>query len=176
MAVLMIVGLARSGKDTVADYLAEKYKFYKLTFSSVLAEALEQKGVPATKQNMIELGDELRKEFGMDALAKLLAKKVLRDDRLALVGPRSIDEAQFFRKKYPEMKIVKVTAADESRYTRRSRADPEDKKGFFGRDEADLRTKGMQKVLDAAEFELKNNEDREKLYSQIDALVRKIGL
>ena len=29
MAVLVIVGLARSGKDTVADYLAEKYKYYR---------------------------------------------------------------------------------------------------------------------------------------------------
>ncbi len=175
MAVIMIVGLARSGKDTVADYLAEKYKFYKLTFSSVLSELLEERGISATKQGMIELGDELRKEFGMDAVARLLDKKILRSDRLVLVGPRSLEELEFFRKKYPGLKIVKVAALDESRYARRSRIDPDARKEFFGRDEADMKAKGMQKVLDAAEFELKNDENRERLYKQADELMAKIG-
>ncbi len=175
MAVLVIVGLARSGKDTVADYLAEKYKYYKLTFSSMLSELLESREIPATKQSMIELGDELRKEFGMDAIAKLLEKKILRDDKLVLVGPRSIEEIDYFRKKYPALKVIKVNAVEQNRYTRRSRIDPEEKNEFLGRDEADLKNKGMQKVLDAAQFELTNDDNREKLYAQIDALVKKIG-
>ena len=175
MAVLVIVGLARSGKDTVADYLAEKYKYYKLTFSSMLSELLENKGIPATKQSMIELGDELRKEFGMDAIAKLLEKKILRDDKLVLVGPRSIEEIDYFRKKYPGLKVIRVNAVEQNRYTRRSRIDPNEKGDFLGRDEADLKTKGMQKVLDAAQYEITNDDNREKLYVQIDELVKKIG-
>lgn len=176
MTVLVLTGLARAGKDTIADYLAQKHGFARLTFSSVLEELLRKKGIPPTKQSMIELGDSLRKELGMDAVAKLLDKKITRDDRLVLAGPRSIEEVQYFRKKYPELKLVKVTAEPENRVNRRSRIDPKEKEAFFERDDADLRNKGLQKVLDAAEFELKNDDNRQELYKRIDELVKQIGI
>ncbi len=175
MAVLIIVGLARSGKDTVADYIAKNYMYTKYTFSTVLSEMIQGRGEEATKEKMIRLGDLLRSQMGMDAIAKMLGEKITQSDNILLVGPRSIEEIEFFRKKYPNPRVVKVTAVEKNRFSRRSRIDPEDRERFFGRDEADLRAKGMQKVLDAAEFGLRNDENKQGLYRQADELMKKIG-
>lgn len=173
MAVIIIVGLARAGKDTAADYIAKKYGYAKYTFSSVLREMIEKRGEKPTKQKMIKLGDMLREKMGMDAIAQSLDKKIAETDNLLLVGPRSAEEIGYFRKKFPNLKVVKVSAAREQRFGRRSRLDANTKKDFFERDERDLETKGFGRALDATELELKNYSSKKKLHEQIDALMKK---
>ncbi|MCR4368930.1 MAG: AAA family ATPase [archaeon] len=172
MAVLILVGLARSGKDTAADYIAEKYGYSKYTFSSVLRETLEEKGINPTKERMLELGDMLRGLMGMDAIAKLLDKKINKKDNLVLVGPRSIEEVQYFRKKYPELKVIRVVAGKAQRFARRSERDPKEEEGFFSRDERDVKTKGMQKVLDEAQLQINNFGSIEELYRETDSVMK----
>ncbi|HIH09142.1 MAG TPA: AAA family ATPase [Candidatus Diapherotrites archaeon] len=175
MAVIVIVGLARSGKDSAADYIAEKYGYSKYTFSSVLSEMLEEKGELPEKEKMIALGDKLRAETGMDALAKLLEGKIGQKDNVILVGPRSIEEIEYFKNRFPKLSIIKITADASKRFNRKSRMDPQGKKEFFGRDSRDVESKGMQKVLDAAQSELKNNGTRKSLHAQVDNLMKRIN-
>src|SRR3989344_921020 len=162
MAAIIIVGLARAGKDTAADYISEKYGYSKYTFSSVLGEMIGKRGEEATKGKMIKLGDMVRKKMGMDAVAKMLDKKVLEKDNVLLVGPRSPEEIEYFRKKFPNLLVVRIVAKDEERYERKSELDPKGKREFFGRDEQDLVSKGFQKALDGAKFEIKNTSTQEK--------------
>ncbi len=174
MAVIIIVGLARSGKDTAADYIAKKYGFSKYTFSSVLSEMIEKRGERATKEKMIKLGDTLREKMGMDALAKMLDKKILQKDNLLLVGPRSPEEIGYFKMKFPQLKIIRVSATENERFERKSGIDPKTKKEFLQRDKRDLISKGFQKALDAAELEIKNDSTLPKLYSQIESMMKKL--
>lgn len=44
--IIGITGVAGSGKDTVADYLASKYGFIKVSFASILKEMLAIAGLP----------------------------------------------------------------------------------------------------------------------------------
>src|SRR3989344_6522965 len=157
MVELIIAGLARSGKDTVGDYLAEEYGFEKHTFSEVLRELLISEGIQPTKERMIELGDELRKEMGMDAVAKLLAPKIKRKRGIALVGPRSIEEVDFFREKFPNIIVVKVVSSERQRVERNNEESMGEADKFFGRDEQDMKMKGFEKVLAAAQYELENS-------------------
>ncbi len=175
MAVIIVIGLARAGKDTAADYISEKYGYAKYTFSSVLREMIEKRSEKATKEKMLRLGDMIRKQIGMDAVAKLLDKKISEKDNIVLAGPRSIEEINYFRKKFPLLKLVKVSAGKESRFGRKSRIDPQDAGGFYARDERDVETKGFGKVLDAAEIEIQNTGKKGKLFEQIDAMMGKIG-
>lgn len=174
MAILVIVGLARTGKDTVADYIEKKYGYRKYTFSKVLEEALKIKGINPDKEKMLELGDALREEMGMDVVAKMLSEKVREKNNITLVGPRSMEEIEYFRKQFPKLRIIKVTAEKEKRFERKSEQDEKDEKKFFERDSNDMLTKGFGKVIDAAEKEIKNSSSEEDLYKQIDQLMRDI--
>ncbi|MFH1391047.1 MAG: AAA family ATPase [Candidatus Diapherotrites archaeon] len=168
MPVIILVGLARSGKDTAADYLVEKHGFSKYTFSDILRETLEEKQLEPTKKRMNELGDMLRNEMGMDAIARMLDKKINKKDKLVLVGPRSIEEIDFFKQKFPELKVIKVTTGKDERFERRSGEDPQTEEEFYKRDENDKRNKGFQKVLDSADFQINNFSEIENLYSEIE--------
>ena len=168
MPVIILVGLARSGKDTAADYLVEKHGFSKYTFSDVLKELLEKKGLDSTKKRMNELGDMLRNEMGMDAIAKMLDKKINKKDKLVLVGPRSIEEIDFFRQKFPELKVIKITTGKDKRFGRRSEEDSQTEEEFHKRDEDDKHNKGFRKVLDSADFQVNNFLEIEKFYSEIE--------
>ncbi|VVC00337.1 AAA domain protein [uncultured archaeon] len=169
MQAIMVCGLARSGKDTAADYIAGKYGYTKYTFSDVLREMLEEKGAEPTKQNMLGLGNKLRSEKGMDAVAKLLDRKIRDTGKVLLVGPRSMEEIEYFRHRFPEMALIKVSAKAEKRFGRRTKADADNRKKFFERDSADAAEKGLGKVIDAAEMEIKND-------STVKALCKKIDL
>jgi len=166
MAVVVIVGLARSGKDTVADYIAQKYGYAKYTFSDVLKEMLEEKGIPPKKKKMIELGDMLRGQSGMDIVARLLDKKIREEDNLLLVGPRSIEEIEYFRMKFPDLKVVKVVARTNQRFQRKSELDPNEKGEFYDRDAIDLENKGFSKVIEAADYQINNFSTTDDLYKE----------
>ncbi|MAG18082.1 MAG: hypothetical protein CL944_01250 [Candidatus Diapherotrites archaeon] len=168
MSIIILVGLARSGKDTAADYLVEKHGFTKYTFSDVLKEILEEKGVDPTKKRMNELGDMLRDEMGMDAIAKMLDKKINKKDKLILVGPRSIEEIDFFKQKFPELKVIKITTGKDERFGRRSEEDPQREEEFYKRDEDDKHNKGFQKVLDSANLQVNNFSKIENFYLEIE--------
>ena len=175
MVELIIAGLARSGKDTVGDYLAEEYGFEKHTFSEVLREILVTQGVKPSKELMIELGDELRKEMGMDAVARLLAPKIRRKRGVVLVGPRSIEEIDFFREKFPNIIVVKVVSGEQQRLERNNEEGSGERDKFFGRDEQDMKRKGFEKVLEAAQYELENSSAKEGLFKEVDFLMEKLG-
>jgi len=174
MAVIILIGLARSGKDTAADYIVQKYGFSKYTFSDILKELLEEKGMDPTKKRMNELGDIMRDEMGMDAIAKLLDKKITKKDKLLLVGPRSIEEIDYFKQKFPNLKIVKIVAGKKQRFERKSEEDPAVEKEFFERDKSDLTNKGFQKVLDAAKMQINNFSTLEEFYKEIDIIMNMV--
>lgn len=175
MAVIVIVGLARAGKDTVADYIAEKYGYAKYTFSSVLSEMLAKRGEEATKENMVKLGDLLRESMGMDALARMLDGKIPEKDNVLLVGPRSVEEIEYFRKKFQKLRVVRVSAKEEKRFGRKSFEDPKTKKKFLQRDEKDIVSKGFRRALDAAEIEIRNDSTLENLHWQADSMMKEIA-
>ena len=170
MGIIILVGLARSGKDRVAEYIVENTGYTKYTFSDVLKEMLEEKGMKATKQNMIELGDMLRSQMGMDAVARILNKKINKTDNLVLVGPRSVEEIDFFKQKFPELKIIRVVAREEDRFTRRTEGN-QTKEQFLERDKKDIEKKGMQKVLDLAELQINNFGTLEELKKETESIL-----
>jgi len=90
-----LTGTNSAGKGEVAAYLKSRgYAFHSL--SDVLREELAARGLEASRDNLISVGNELRAAFGAD----ILARRIM--DRLA-AGPAVIDsirntrEVEFFR-------------------------------------------------------------------------------
>ena len=81
-ALVGLTGTNGAGKGEVAAYLGKKGYGY-LSLSDVLREELAARGLAASRDNLIVIGNELRARFGPDVLARRTMAKVL--------GPTVID-------------------------------------------------------------------------------------
>jgi dephospho-CoA kinase len=173
MQCIVLVGLARSGKDTLADYLVKKHKFKKFVFSNVLIELAKEKNIKSSKMNLVKLGDELRAKKGMNAVAVKLLKKVS-GNKLILVGARSKEEFFEVKKKFPETLLVSISSSVDSRFQRRNESDPKNKKEFFSRDKIDAEKKGLNELIKLAKIKLNNSGSLEELYKKADELINQL--
>ena len=68
MKLLGLAGTNGAGKDTVAEILADKHNFLFISVSDLLRDELQQRGLPAERENLRELSAEWRREFGLGVL------------------------------------------------------------------------------------------------------------
>ncbi|MFH1224379.1 MAG: AAA family ATPase [Candidatus Diapherotrites archaeon] len=164
---LIIAGLARSGKDTAAYLICEKFGYVKFNLSDVLAEELERRGEQVTKEAMAGLGDELRAKEGMGIVARMLAAKIPAGGKVVITGARSPEEVAYIKSVRTGAKVVEIYAEGEKRFARRSNADPAERGKFFARDSADEKNKGLKTVLAGADIRIANNSSMSELRKKI---------
>ncbi len=74
----MIIGLAgmyASGKDSVAEHLVENGSTH-FSLSDMLREELRRRGIDITRENLIDVGNELRSKHGHGVLGKRALEKI----------------------------------------------------------------------------------------------------
>lgn len=72
-----IVGQIGSGKGVLSNYLMRKFGFTSFSFSSIVHEELRKKGTTSfTRETLQDIGDDLRKKYGDDVLAKRAIDKI----------------------------------------------------------------------------------------------------
>lgn len=165
--ILGITGLARSGKEAAAQFFIQK-GFTKVNISDFLKEELINQGKEPTKANMSLLGDELRKKYGKDIMIKLLLNKIKGKGNIVITGVRSPEELSYLKKEIGEFKLIAITASKEVRFQRRNEEDSNIPEEFFARDERDIKNKGLDKVLTAADITIENNTTVGFLYQQLE--------
>ncbi|MGH9466398.1 MAG: deaminase [Terriglobales bacterium] len=121
----MIIGLTGtngSGKTTLADML-KAAGFYYLSLSDELRAELGRAGLPATRENLIECGNRLRREHGRDVLAVRTRARISSERNYAVDSIRHPDEVRALRA-LPGFHLLAVEAPAEVRYERaRARGD-----------------------------------------------------
>ncbi len=172
--ILILLGKARSGKDTIADFLVKEFGFKKFVFSSILEEELIKQGKKVSKENMVLLGDELRKKFGMNFIAVKLLEKVSDEQKIVFVGARSVEEVELIKQKFPQLKLILITAEKEKRFERRNELDSNSLEKFSERDKIDAEKKGMNKLFELADFKLENNSSLDDLLQKTSDLMYNI--
>jgi len=179
--ILGLVGEIAAGKDTVADYLKDKYQSETISFSRPLRDILDTLYLPQTRQNLAKLGDNLRADFGQDLLSRVIADKVKKDPAKIIVLPNVRLESDIvYLKKNPGFILVHVDCEAKTRFKRlkkRSNQYADDKgktwKQFL--EDAKLYTEiHIRELSERAKYTLDNNGDKKQLYKQIDALIKKI--
>ena len=76
--IIGLTGMNGAGKTEAANYLKSRgFEFFSL--SDIIREELKKEGKEATRENLIEEGNELRKKFGPSILADRVAKKIKRN-------------------------------------------------------------------------------------------------
>ncbi len=174
----MIIGLtgpARSGKDTVAGYLASNYGFKHFDFyRDVLVREMKRRELEPTKQNASKLGDELRNERGEGVMAELLFPKIDAKD-VVITGIRSPAEVRLFRSKSQKFFLILVEASPEKRFERRDPTEPGTYSEFIARDERDFKNKGMAAVFKMADYAINNDGAIGELHENVDRIMKGIA-
>jgi len=175
MKLIAVVGLARSGKDTVADILVKKYGFEHFDFfSNVIRPLMEVQGKKPLKENAARFGNEMRAKFGMGVFGEKMAQKIQGKKLVVVTGARSLEELKELEKVVEHFFILKVSASEEMRFARRSGLDPSEKKAFFGRDKNDLEHKGLEWVLKAADYGVENHGSLMELEEAVERVMERI--
>jgi dephospho-CoA kinase len=90
-----LTGANGAGKGEVAAFFMKKgYAYFSL--SDILREKLKEKGLEENRDNLIQKGNELRREFGPDILAKLVLDKVR--GKAVIDSIRNPAEVEFLRR------------------------------------------------------------------------------
>lgn len=178
----MIIGLTGSygaGKDTVADYLVKKGFVYH-SLSDLLREELMIRGQEISRENLIAIGNEIRKKFGGGELARRTLNKIKGDNEVwaLVVSIRNPDEVKVLRG-LENFILWFVDAPPKVRYDRtvkRGRSDDfSSYEDFVAKEKmensADPGAQQLSKVAEMANRKIVNDGSLDDLYKKVDALV-----
>ncbi len=178
--ILGFVGPIASGKGTVCQYLKKKHQASVFRFSTMLRDVLNRLYLEQSRNNMQDLSLALRKTFGDDLLASVIAKDVISDRSqiIAIDGVRREPDIKYL-KELPGFHLVQITADQKTRWQRiASRGENTDdtKKTLaeFQQDEQKEAEQQIKEVAKLAEFTLDNNDTLNELYRQIEDVLTRI--
>ena len=103
--VIGLTGSFGSGCSTVASILEQRFGFQRFALSTPIRSewSKRQPEKDPTREQLQELGNELRKTRGLDYLAKQIWReaKKSKSSRCVVDGFRNRNEVEFFRDKCP---------------------------------------------------------------------------
>lgn len=121
MKVVSIVGMAGSGKSEVAKVF-ERNGFKKIRFGDITDEEIKRRGLELNEENERYVRQQLRKEHGMSAYAKLNLPKIdalLKSSDVVVDGLYSWEEYTLLKSRYSDnFHVVAVWALPKMRYDR----------------------------------------------------------
>jgi dephospho-CoA kinase len=119
--LLILVGMAGSGKSSVARHLEQK-GWRVIRFGALTMQELEKRGRPINEANEKAIREELRAKHGMDAYARLLLsaiKESLATSPTVIDGLYSWAEYKFLKGHFGEqMRVVAIYTTRSARYAR----------------------------------------------------------
>jgi dephospho-CoA kinase len=121
MKVVAIVGMAGAGKSEVARVF-EKDGFRKVRFGDITDQEIKNRGLELNEENEHYVRQQLRKEHGMAAYAKLNLPRIdssLKSSDVVVDGLYSWEEYTLLRERYGErFSAVAVWASTDTRHER----------------------------------------------------------
>ena len=180
----MIIGLTgyiASGKDAMAKYLEEK-SFIHISLSDILREELRVHGKDITRNNLDELGSNLRERFGPGVLAQRALAMVDENKDYVISSIGTVGEVLVL-KKHPNFTLVFVDAPLRIRWNRlKIRNREKDPKTYKDFKTIELRqSKGGGKhyrafddVRKIADIILVNDKSLKNAYSKMDRITNDI--
>ena len=174
--LLIIVGMAGSGKSSVARHLEQK-GWRVIRFGALTMQELEKRGLPINQANEKAVREELRAKRGMDAYARLLLptiKESLASSPTVIDGLYSWAEYKFLKSHFGEqIKVVAIYATRSMRYARLSqRPDrPLSLAEAEQRDYAEIENVEKGGPIAMADYTIVNDGTKKGLFRAVDKLL-----
>lgn len=161
MKLVSIVGMTGSGKSEVAK-IFEKNGFKKIRFGDITDEEIKRRGLELNEQNERYIRQQLRKEHGMAAYAKLSLPKIdslLKSGNVVIDGLYSWEEYTLLKERYgADFTVIAVWASPETRYERLTKRSvrPLTREEAISRDITELENTNKGGPIAMADFTLIN--------------------
>lgn len=176
MKLIAFVGMPASGKSE-ASAIARSLKIPVINMGDVVREENARRGLPPTDENIGGTGTALRREEGMDAIAKRCVPRIPLNFPVVVVdGIRNIEEINYFKKTFgDDFKLIAIHTPFELRFERvkrRSRSD--DMRSIEELKKRDEREKGwgLEKAIEMTDVTIQNIDAIEKFRKQIEELLK----
>lgn len=182
---LGLVGLPASGKTTTCDHL-ESIGFTRITLSSFIHKELEKQKKEASRRNLQDVGNHLRKKHGPGVLGKLAARCIKKKalDRAIIDGIRNLKEIEELKNRLTPFFVIGIKASSRNRFPR-LKSNPKNKhiktwqdfKFYEKRENKDFKGNyGLQvnACLKQSDYFIKNNQSLKAFYSKINQVIEKI--
>ena len=177
--IIAIVGMCGSGKSIASDYLEEKgYK--KVYFGGVTMEVLKEKGLEVTPENEKMIRENLRKENGMGAYAKILLpriKEYAKESPTVLDGLYSWDEYKILKEELGDnITLVAIITTKSLRYERLKIREirPLTKKEAEKRDIAEIENLAKGGPIAFADYFINNDGNISSYKKQLENIIEEI--
>ncbi len=169
-----LTGTNGAGKGEVAAFFVKRgYAYFSL--SDLIREEIQKKGKEPTRNNLIQMGNELREKLGPDILARRVMEKV--QSKAVIDSIRNPKEVEYLRK-HNKFILLSVDAPVELRYERAKKRGREESASSLRefikkeREEMTRRRKGqqLQSCMKMADFMIINDGSLEDLHKKLEEL------
>ena len=182
--VIGLTGKNAAGKGTVANILVQN-KFVYLSLSDSLREELKMLGKEETRENLIEIGNKLRKEGGPGVLADKMIPKLGSGNNHIVDSIRNPFEVNSLREKssFNKFILISVDANARLRYDRlcsRGRiGDSDSWENFVNQEKqeennSDPNKQQLSKTMGMADYDIDNSGTLEDLENQVKKILAKL--
>ena len=179
MKVVSIVGMAGAGKSEVARLFEEK-GFTRIRFGSITDHEIVRRGLGLSEKNERQIREELRREHGMAAYAKLNLPAIevaLKNGPVVIDGLYSWEEYLFLKERFgANFAVVAVWASPKTRYHRlaRRRERPLTPEDAACRDKAELENVNKGAPIAMADLTVANESSIEELKEKVARVLERI--
>ncbi len=176
MKLIAFVGMPASGKSE-ASSIAGKMGIPVVNMGDVVRNETARRGLAPTDENIGGTGTALRREEGMDAIAKRCISKIqeIRGDLVIVDGIRNNNEIEYFKKEFGNnFKLIAINAPSDIRFERvrkRARSDDMNSEEELKRREEREKSWGLEKAIKEADIVINNTESIGKLRMKIEKLL-----
>lgn len=177
----MLIGLTGkngSGKGEAASFLKDRgFEYYSL--SDVLREELAKRKKALTRDHLVSIGNELRRTFGPDILAKRILEKIEPDRNYVIDSVRHPEEAKAL-KAPGRFVLLNITASPKVRFgrlkKRKREKDPKTFKEFVALERLEAKSgvgsdQQLDQTLKLADYTIDNSSSLETLHQKIAKIV-----
>lgn len=177
--ILAIVGLPGSGKSEAAKFFAEK-KLPIVSFGRIINEYIDNHGLKHTEENHKKVREEMRKKYGIEAMAKLneekIKKALVKDIVVIIDGMRSWEEYLYLKKKFPQIELVILGLFTEKEIRDKRLAQRKYRHTLRGRDRDinELLGTNMGPTIAMADYLIDNNGSLEDLKDKLERVYREV--
>ena len=179
MKVVAIVGMTGSGKSEVARFFSDR-GYATVRFGDITDAAVREKGLPFTEENERPVRENIRKEHGMAAYAKLSVPRIdnaLKTSKVVVDGLYSWEEYIYLKDYYNDkFFIIAVWASPEDRYRRLTgrKVRPLSLKEAVGRDRAEIENLNKGGPIAMADFTMLNTGSMSDLKKQVERIIARL--
>lgn len=182
--IIAVVGPLASGKGALTNLLKDKGYIY-LSLSDVVRDKATAWGLVHSRENLQNVGDELRKKFGSSILAELVTQEITKnpDKKFVIDGVRNPAELSYIKNNF-DVFIIGVTASAEKRFAlMRERHREGDPKTFDEFKKSEERDRGVgqadygqqvEKCLAMADIIIDNNGNFEDFKTNLSYFLDRI--